>query len=61
MQHPELGDIRVVGLPMQFSRHPRAEIALQAAPAQGAHTDSILQELGYAPERIAQLRERFVV
>jgi crotonobetainyl-CoA:carnitine CoA-transferase CaiB-like acyl-CoA transferase len=61
MQHPELGGIRVVGLPMQFSRHPRAQVALQAAPAQGAHTDSILQELGYAPERIAQLRERFVV
>jgi crotonobetainyl-CoA:carnitine CoA-transferase CaiB-like acyl-CoA transferase len=46
---------------MQFSRHPRAQIALAPAPEQGAHTDSILQELGYGPERIVQLRERFVV
>jgi crotonobetainyl-CoA:carnitine CoA-transferase CaiB-like acyl-CoA transferase len=61
MHHPELGDIRLVGLPMQFSRHPRAQIALEPAPAQGADTDSILHELGYGPERVAQLRERFVV
>ncbi|NML44733.1 CoA transferase [Ramlibacter sp. G-1-2-2] len=61
MQHPELGGIEVVGLPMQFSRHPRAQTRLDAAPLQGAHTESILQELGYAPDRIAQLRERFVV
>lgn len=61
MAHPELGDIRVVGLPMQFSRHPRAQVDMHAAPEQGAQTDSILHELGYGPERIAQLRERFVV
>jgi crotonobetainyl-CoA:carnitine CoA-transferase CaiB-like acyl-CoA transferase len=61
MHHPELGDIRLVGLPMQFSRHPRAQIELAPAPAQGADTDSILDELGYGPERVAQLRERCVV
>ena len=61
VQHPELGPIALVALPMQFSRHPRADIALRPAPAQGEHTDDILQELGYEPHRIAQLRERFVV
>ena len=61
VQHPELGSIALVALPMQFSRHPRADIALRPAPAQGEHTDDILQELGYEPQRIAQLRERFVV
>ena len=35
MQHPELGEIAVVGLPMQFSRHPRSEGPLEPAPAAG--------------------------
>ena len=61
MQHPDLGPIEVVGLPMQFSRHPRAQGPMTAAPQQGAHTDAILHDLGYSPERIAQLRARFVV
>ena len=61
MQHPELGDIEVVGLPMQFSRYPRSEGPLQPAPHQGDQTDAILADLGYAPERIAALRGKFVI
>jgi crotonobetainyl-CoA:carnitine CoA-transferase CaiB-like acyl-CoA transferase len=61
MHHPELGDIEVVGLPMQFSRHPRRDGPLEPAPHQGDHTDAILSGLGYGPERIAQLRARCVV
>jgi crotonobetainyl-CoA:carnitine CoA-transferase CaiB-like acyl-CoA transferase len=61
MHHPELGDIEVVGLPMQFSRYPRAEGPLAPAPHQGDQTDAILTSLGYSPERIAQLRAQFVV
>jgi crotonobetainyl-CoA:carnitine CoA-transferase CaiB-like acyl-CoA transferase len=61
LSHPELGELEVVGLPMQFSAHPRAAGPMAAAPAQGAHTDPILQTLGYGPERIAQLRARHVV
>jgi crotonobetainyl-CoA:carnitine CoA-transferase CaiB-like acyl-CoA transferase len=61
MHHPELGDIDVVGLPMQFSRYPRSEGPLVAAPHQGDQTDAILGGLGYSPEHIAQLRTRFVV
>jgi crotonobetainyl-CoA:carnitine CoA-transferase CaiB-like acyl-CoA transferase len=61
MHHPELGDIEVVGLPMQFSRYPRNEGPLKPAPHQGDQTDAILSGLGYSPEQIAQLRTRFVV
>ena len=61
MHHPELGDIEVVGLPMQFSRYPRNEGPMLPAPHQGDQTDTILGGLGYSPEQIAQLRTRFVV
>ena len=61
MQHPELGEIEVVGLPMQFSRYPRESGPMEAAPQQGDQTDAILAGLGYGPERIAALRERHVV
>jgi crotonobetainyl-CoA:carnitine CoA-transferase CaiB-like acyl-CoA transferase len=61
MQHPELGTIEVVGLPMQFSRHPRDSGPLVPAPHQGDHTDAILGGLGYSAEQIAALRSQFVV
>jgi crotonobetainyl-CoA:carnitine CoA-transferase CaiB-like acyl-CoA transferase len=61
LRHPELGDLNVVGLPMQFSAHPRADGPMQPAPEQGADTDAILHSLGFGPERIAQLRARHVV
>jgi crotonobetainyl-CoA:carnitine CoA-transferase CaiB-like acyl-CoA transferase len=59
MQHPELGDIKVVGQPMRLSAHPRPE--LRAAPHQGDQTDAILDELGYSSGRIAELRAAHVV
>ncbi|MFW5333281.1 CaiB/BaiF CoA transferase family protein [Hydrogenophaga sp. ZJX-1] len=61
MHHPELGDIEVVGLPMQFSRYPRDEGPLRPAPHQGDQTEVILSGLGYSPERIAELRAQCVV
>ncbi len=61
LQHPELGPIEVVGLPMQFSRHPRAQTAMRPAPQQGEHTEAILQELRIGPDQVARLRERHVV
>ncbi len=61
MQHPELGEIEVVGLPMQFSKHPRSAGPLVPAPHQGDHTDAILGGLGYGAEQIAALRSQFVV
>jgi len=61
LRHPELGDIQVVGLPMNFSRHPRQDGPLTAAPHQGDQTEAILGGLGYGPDRIADLRSRCVV
>jgi crotonobetainyl-CoA:carnitine CoA-transferase CaiB-like acyl-CoA transferase len=61
MHHPELGDIQVVGLPMNFSRYPREEGPLRPAPEQGAQTDKVLSDLGYSAAQIADLRARHVV
>ena len=61
MHHPELGDIQVVGLPMNFSRYPREEGPLLPAPEQGAQTDKVLSDLGYSAAQIADLRARHVV
>lgn len=61
MHHPELGDISVVGLPMQFSAHPREEGPLQPAPHQGDQTAAILTDLGYSGDDIARLRAAFIV
>ncbi|MBL0419696.1 CoA transferase [Ramlibacter sp. AW1] len=61
MHHPELGEVEVVGLPMQFSRHPRDAGPLEPAPEQGAQTDAILSSLGWGATDIARLRARHVV
>jgi crotonobetainyl-CoA:carnitine CoA-transferase CaiB-like acyl-CoA transferase len=61
LQHPEMGTLQVVGLPMNFSRYPRQEGPMSPAPHQGDQTDEILQTLGYSAERIADLRSRCVV
>lgn len=61
MEHPELGTIRVVSLPMQFSRHPRDQGPMQAAPSQGDQTNALLQELGYDSAQIAAMRADHVV
>jgi len=61
MQHPELGEIEVVATPVQMSAHPRAQWPLAAAPQQGDDTDTILAELGYGAQRVAELRAANVV
>src|SRR5207247_2392558 len=59
MNHPALGDIPVVGMPIAFSgidpgirRH---------APRRGEHTDEVLAEIGYSEAEIAALRGGKVV
>lgn len=57
--HPRLGEIALVGQPVELSRTPaRIETA---SPAAGAHTDALLADLGYAPADIASLRARNIV
>lgn len=60
MKHPELGDIAIVGQPMTLSRYPRTGEATPA-PQQGQDTEAILQEIGYSPQRIAELRAAFII
>ena len=57
--HPDLGELEVLGLPVQLSRTPGA--VRSAAPDPGAQTDEILTELGYADAERAALREAGVV
>jgi crotonobetainyl-CoA:carnitine CoA-transferase CaiB-like acyl-CoA transferase len=57
--HPTLGEIPVVGTPLQFSRmNPGVR---RAAPLRGEHTDAVLAECGLSPERIRELRDKKVI
>ncbi len=57
--HPTLGEIPVVGLPLGFSR--MATGVRRPAPLRSEHTDEVLAECGYTPERIRELRDKKIV
>ena len=57
--HPEGGPIKVVGLPVNLSATP-GEVG-PAAPPLGAHTDDILQSLGYDDADIQRLRDHHII
>ena len=59
MQHPKLGDIPVIGMPLSFSAIDPA--VRRHAPARGEHTDEVLAECGYSPAEIAGFRAWKVV
>ena len=59
IQHPEAGNIRVVGIPMLFSATP-GTIRL-APPLVGEHNDPILAELGYSAAEIETFRQEGVI
>jgi formyl-CoA transferase len=60
VHHPVLGDIKVVGQPINMSAAPQPA-ALAPTPEQGQHTDEVLRSLGYDGQAIAGLRARGVV
>jgi crotonobetainyl-CoA:carnitine CoA-transferase CaiB-like acyl-CoA transferase len=57
--HPVLGDVEVVGQPIELSRTPWS--IRRATPEPGEHTDAVLAELGYSAEEIAALHAGKVV
>ncbi len=60
VHHPKLGEIHVVGQPINLSDNPQPA-ALGPTPDLGQHTDAILGELGYDSTAIADLRARGIV
>lgn len=51
--------VRMVSQPVSLTRTPARVMA--SAPGWGEHTDEVLREAGYSPERIRELRERAVI
>jgi crotonobetainyl-CoA:carnitine CoA-transferase CaiB-like acyl-CoA transferase len=59
VRHPNGDELRVVGVPMRFSRTPGS--IRSGPPAVGQHTDDVLTSLGYAEDEIRELRDDGVV
>ncbi|WP_428665448.1 CaiB/BaiF CoA transferase family protein [Reyranella sp.] len=60
VKHPKLGDIKVVGQPINLSDFPQPA-ALKPTPDMGEHTDQVLAGLGYDKPAIEKLRAGGVV
>ena len=60
VKHPKLGDIKVVGQPINLSDFPQPA-ALKPTPDMGQHTDEVLARLGYDKPAIEKLRAGGVV
>jgi formyl-CoA transferase len=60
VQHPAIGELKLVGMPYKFSDTPAA--VRRAPPTLGEHTEEILrEELGLDAAAIAALRSGKVV
>ncbi|MCL4504077.1 MAG: CoA transferase [Deltaproteobacteria bacterium] len=59
LMHESWGAYRQLGIAPKFSRTPGT--LRSAAPELGEHTEAILQELGYQPEQVRELRQQGVV
>ncbi|MBA7689455.1 Cinnamoyl-CoA:phenyllactate CoA-transferase [subsurface metagenome] len=58
--HEVLGPVKVIGIPIQFSKTPGAVKC--EAPELGQHTEEVLIEVGdYSWEEIAELREEKII
>lgn len=59
LAHPSLGDVEVLGMPIEMSRTP-AQMR-RPPPALGEHTDEVMSMLGYPDAEIKQLRAQGVL
>ena len=59
VQHPELGDIQLVGQPFTLSRHPGQ--LRTASPERGDDTEAVLTDLGLNTDEIKDLHERYII
>jgi crotonobetainyl-CoA:carnitine CoA-transferase CaiB-like acyl-CoA transferase len=57
--HTRIGPVRQLGSPMRFSRTPT--VRMNAGPSLGSDTRSILQSLGYTPDKIDRLIQERVI
>jgi crotonobetainyl-CoA:carnitine CoA-transferase CaiB-like acyl-CoA transferase len=53
VEQPELGPVRLLGLPIKLSRTPGD--AARPAPALGEHTEQVLGEAGFSDQEVAEL------
>lgn len=59
LDHPKLGKVKQPGFGVKLSDTPGS--VRRFAASTGEHTEEVLKSLGYAPERISQLKEAGVV
>ena len=59
MNHPKLGEVKMIGSPFKFSETP-CTYRLRP-PAYGEHTNEILQSAGLSPEEIQNLKDKRVI
>ena len=57
--HPELGRLRLMGMPLVFSESPTRDGG--RPPLLGEHTGVVLRDLGYDAAAIDDLRKRRVI
>jgi formyl-CoA transferase len=60
VKHPKLGDIKVVGQPINMSASPQPK-KLKPTPDLGQHTNSVLKGLGISAKKIKEMRAGGVI
>lgn len=58
-EHPLLGSIQQVGIPIKFNGEDRS--MSRPPPLLGEHTDAVLKEIGYMEAQIATMKQAGVV